>query len=911
MEYALAVSAVVGREDELERVEAFLGPRAHGDPIVLTIAGEAGIGKTTVWASAVAAAASRGSVVLVARPAESEAELSFSGLADLLADVPERMFDSLPAPQRSALEAALLRTRPDRPPERRAIGTALLSLLQALSAGDDVVLAIDDLHWLDAPSAGAVEFALRRLSGPRLRALASLRSDELEPSLVEVLAREGRLERLELGPLSVASLHGVLAQGLGRTFPRPVLVRIAAVSQGNPLYAIEIARLVDPHLGYAALPVPKSLSALVASRVRSLPASTRRALLRAAALARPDLRLVDLEALAPAEEAGLVRVRDNQQVEFVHPLYASAVYGSAPAVRRREAHRELAEAVEDPEERARHLALACVDPDERVAGEVEAAARRARMRGAPDTAAGLMELACRLTPAAAAAAGRRIELAEHLYLAGDFVRGADVLADRTAFPDGDLRARALLLRAELVYRLAGETEAAAIVREALGEADDPIVRARCHARLAGWALTSNLRAAAADVEAASGLLDGSEQDVPALRASVLVNRIRVDLALGRGLDLVAARKALELEQAEPPRDVDDRLVFMLGVWHRYVDDYDRARAQLEEARRIARDEGDDASLVNILLNRMAVELWAGEWERAGTIAAELGEVAEQLSLGNLARAWIAQLDAHRGRLDAVREAVAAADRREALLDMLYLRALGVAELGAGLYGDARDHLAGALDRVDAMGVTEPAIWRVDGDAVEALLGAGDVREARELLMRFEERAARANLPWSLAVSARCRGLVAAAEGDLDGAIDALEHAADVLRGCAMPFENGRTLLAHGLVLRRLKQRRRARELLDRARATFADLGADAWTRRANEELRRIPIRRAPEELSPTELRIAVLAADGLSNRLIAERAFVSVKTVEANLKRAYRKLGISSRAQLARALDGHGATIVS
>ena len=252
-----------------------------------------------------------------------------------------------------------------------------------------------------------------------------------------------------------------------------------------------------------------------------------------------------------------------------------------------------------------------------------------------------------------------------------------------------------------------------------------------------------------------------------------------------------------------------------------------------------------------------------------------------------------------------------ADRGDVLLDMLYLRALGIAELGAERFQEADEHLAQALDRADQIGVAEPAIWRIDGDAIEAALGAGALDRARELVARFEERAERSRIPWSLAVSARCRGLLCAAEGELDLAAQALEHALLEHRDCPVPFESARTLVAYGRVQRRRKQRRDARASLDEARDIFARLGADAWTRRTDEELRRIPIRRAPETLSLTELRVARLAADGLTNRVIAQHTFISVKTVETNLKRAYRKLGISSRAQLARALDEQAAHVVS
>jgi DNA-binding NarL/FixJ family response regulator len=242
---------------------------------------------------------------------------------------------------------------------------------------------------------------------------------------------------------------------------------------------------------------------------------------------------------------------------------------------------------------------------------------------------------------------------------------------------------------------------------------------------------------------------------------------------------------------------------------------------------------------------------------------------------------------------------------------LWSRCLGLAELAAGETVSADRHLKEALEVFERVAFREPAVWRVDGDAIEAALAGGDVDRAQELLARFEERAARWRIPWSLAVSARCRGLVLAARGELDAAAEALEHALAEHDRCPMPFERARTLLVQGRLQRRLKRKRQARLSLDAARELFAGQGAEAWLARVDEELARVAVRRAPEELSATELQIARLAADGLTNQAIAEQVFVSVKTVESNLKRAYGKLGISSRAQLARALDRGDAQAIS
>src|SRR6476661_287845 len=257
------MAPVVGRESEVAGVEAFLAEADRG-AATLAIVGEPGIGKSTVWDEAVRQSRERDAAVLLARPAESESKLSFVGLADLLAAVEPVRFAALPEPQRHALDVALLRVTADRPPEPRLVGTALLSLLRELAREEvEVVLAVDDLHWLDPASLSALAFANRRLAAEPVRAIVSIRSEQAE--LLERIAPKERLRRLDLGPLSVAALHRVIAQNLGRTFPRPTLVRVTQTSGGNPLYALEIARLLDRDRDRAAssLPVPESLQSLV------------------------------------------------------------------------------------------------------------------------------------------------------------------------------------------------------------------------------------------------------------------------------------------------------------------------------------------------------------------------------------------------------------------------------------------------------------------------------------------------------------------------------------------------------------------------------------------------------------------------------------------------------------------------
>jgi DNA-binding CsgD family transcriptional regulator len=904
------MSTTVGRERELHVVGELVTKNRGG---VLAIVGEPGIGKTTVWREAVERARATDSRLLLARPAEAEAKLSFAGLADLLADVPEDYFAALPEPQRRGIDAALLRRQADRAPARRVVATAFLSLVRALAADGPVVLAVDDLQWLDPPSAGVLEFALRRLGDEPVCAVLSIRSQEIGRSALS-LSDELGVEWVELGGLSVGALHRVLADRLDRTFSRPSLVRIAEASRGNPLYALEIARLLDRSVGAESsrLPVPKSLDALVRTRVRALPEMTRAALLRAAALARPDTTVVNADDLAAAEAAGLVRVTTAGRIQFAHPLFASAVYSTAAPAKRRETHRALAAVVSDPEERARHLALGSDGTDERVVRELAAAARLAQKRGAPDSAAELLELALRLVPPSTDRAHElQLELAEQLFLASDFRRAREALVElEGVLPPGDVRARALLQLAEIEYWFRGESAALALAEEALAIAVEPIQRARCLVGVAGKAATVDLPRADTAARAAIELLDGLADAPPALVAAALSVRARASLFLGEGFDRHAAARALELESQAPPPVVDDRTTFKLGQWLRYVDELDAARTHLVTSEREAHDEGDDSSLGNILLNRVILETWAGDWALAGELADRMVEAFEQQGVvSSDVGLWRAYLHAHVGRRDAVQAAADHAAKREPVIEAIWSRSLGLAALANGDVKAADRHLAEAVAQLDRIEIREPAVFRVEGDAIEAAVAAGDLERAETWLRRFEESAGRSRIPWSLAVSARCSALLLAARGELDRAAAALERSLREHEHSPVPFERARTLLVHGQVLRRMKKKREARASLEHAKRIFERLGSDAWVARAGAELQRVAVRRAPEELSATELRIAQLAAAGFSNPEIAAEVFVSRKTVEANLARAYRKLGVASRTQLGAALDRGAETI--
>ena len=461
---ARVVAEMIGREGEAGAVARFIERVPYG-PVALAIEGEPGIGKTTLWLEAVRAGEERGYRVLQARPAEAEADLSYAALGDLVGSAFDEVSGELPAPQQHALEVALLRREAMTPADPRTTASALLSVLSALGAERPLVVAVDDAQWLDPASERALAFVCRRLPS-RLGLLVARRSeaaDEAPLGLDRALDREA-LELLVLGPLSLAALHHVIQRELGIRLARPALVRIEAVSGGNPFFALEIARALNRDGGERRLgdplPVPQSLQELVGARVRRLSDSAQAAALAVAALSRPTAASVAAAlaepgdaaaALLEAEEAGVL-VWEREWIRFSHPLLASAVYGSASTARRRQLHERLADVASDPEERARHLAHSITDADEGAAEEIEHAAALAERRGAPEAAAELYEASCRLTPD-----GRPEDLARRilgaagaLAMAGD-LDGARSLAN-TALEtarEGSLRARVLLLLASL------------------------------------------------------------------------------------------------------------------------------------------------------------------------------------------------------------------------------------------------------------------------------------------------------------------------------------------------------------------------------------------------------------------------------------------------------------------------------
>jgi DNA-binding CsgD family transcriptional regulator len=904
----------LGRERELTSLDAWLAavPRADA-PSLLVIAGEPGIGKTTLWNEAVRRARALGYQVLSSRPVPSDAGLPHVALADLLRSVPGEALGTLPAPQRRALEVALLLAEPgDSELDPRAVGTGLTALLDRMAVGGPLVLALDDAQWIDPASARVLAFALRRLENNRpVAVLAAVRIGEPGRRGAEFAAVESALTstRLDVGPLSVAAIHQMFRQVLGTSFARPLLVGIHRAARGNPFYALEIAREIQrvgvPPPGQP-LPVPGDDRELATLRLRRLPSSTRDALAQLAAMPRAVIGQLDAQPLAPAERAGIAVVRPGGRVEFTHPLFGSALYASLPQAERRKLHLRLAGQASDPVERARHLALAASGPDEATAAELDRAAATATARGAAETAVELQELACQLTPETdrPALVQRRVDLAERRYFAGDSAGARQELEALVgSLPPGDERAQVLLGLGTMRW-VQGEADIGRdLMLQGLAEAQTAALQARIHARIASGSDDADV--GVEHGEAALALLD--EKENPQQYSYTLCTVAMFKLHAGLGADHAAIEQAMRLQRTAAGWVRSPVPAF----WARNFDDFVTARQRLEDLIGAFREQGDAAQEAPALTQLARIEAITGHMDRARELVAQALELVEQTGQDaylDMTRSAQAHICAYGGNLEQARRIAREVlghlgDHPDLVLEGQAREALGLTGLTAGDLAECDRQLSRADQINDLVHNREPANQRFQADHAEAVIGLGDSERGERLVARLEERAAALPRPWITAVSARSRGLLHAAHGDLDAALASYEQALAVHRDLDMPAELGRTLLALGRLHRRRGERQRAQECLERAVSVLDAGGVLGWAAVARDELTRARGRRGDAgRLTPTEQKICELAASGLRNHEIAARLFLSGKTVEAILTRSYRKLGVRSRAQLAAAL---------
>jgi DNA-binding CsgD family transcriptional regulator len=899
----------VGRDRECGEIERVFAQARAGSSATLALVGESGVGKTALLAEALDRAS--GMRILRARGIESEAEVPFATLLELLRPA-LGMLSQLSEPQAVALEGALA-LRPGIAHERFAVGAATLGLLAAYAEPGPVAVLIDDAHWLDGASAQALLFAVRRLMADPVAVLISVR--EGEPSLLD----GADLPTLRIGGLGredTARLIPGLSSG--------AVQRLHEATGGNPLAMLELASDADVQvLSPAGAPIP--VSARVAGaflrRVGNLDETAVRALLLAAASDDGDLVVlksaaagagVELSTLERAESAGLVRL-GAASVEFCHPLARSAVYASASASHRREAHRALAAALpdRDADRRAWHLAAAAVGVDEAASAALEQTGIRGRERSSYATAAAAFERAARHAGSIEQRARLLFEAADAAWDAGfadraaallDEVRAStidpgklvevDWLAGRIAASRGPVMHGHELLTAA-AERVDGELAVAMLVDAASAcfYAGDPVkmlaVAERAQARLPDSA-SARARFLAAIALGMARLVGG-------------------DAAAGAE----AIHEAIALVEGSADLRDDVQLLPWLAIGVISLRESGPARLLLEQALSSARERTAIGALplvLNLIARDQATtDRWALA-EMSYREAIELARESDQQTQLVLGLAGLAWLDARRGREPECRAAATEALRLSEQLGLPFheiwaTAALGELELGLGDAAGAVERFEQQRRLLDHLGITDVDLSPAP-ELVEGYLQLGRRDAATTVAAEFTAAASAKGQPWPLARAARCRGMLAG-ETDLAHHFDqAVRLHAETLDA----FELGRTQLAYGERLRRSRNRALAREQLRAAVDTFERLGARPWADRARRELaatgetlrRRDPT--TIDELTPQELRIALHLAGGKTIRETAAALFLSPKTIDYHLRHVYQKLDIHSREELARAL---------
>jgi DNA-binding CsgD family transcriptional regulator len=682
------------------------------------------------------------------------------------------------------------------------------------------------------------------------------------------------------------------------------LLRIHERSRGNPFFALELASAlgmdVDP---FRPLPVPETLEELLRARLSGLPDRTREALALVAAAGTASEPLLEHAGVAgelgPAVEANVIE-HDAGTIRFTHPLLASVIYQDL-GEKRRSVHERIAELSPEGLVRARHLALARDTPDAEVAGMLDAAGAVAAGRGAAAISAEFAEHALRLTPPEQTheRLRRKLDAARAHHASGEWTRAralaTGLLEDSK---EAAFRAEALVLLAELESIDTSVRMLEQAVTEAAGR---PALLSVIHCRLA-WATRFGKGA-----EHARAALELAEQ----LDDEVLLKRARaVQAVLGwftgdpaapplpeRPHDFALAVGG-ELRVQEAMQAVANTLApaSMRGD----------ARALLESEHREWRDRNEPRS-ARALWGLAWVEFWAGRWELAASLAAGAHDISIQYGLEvPQDHLPIAVIAVHRGQLELARRhserALELAEQQfeQGLHPPQHLAVLGLAVLWGGDVNRGEEGLEGAERRASELHWHEPSLRWWTGDYVELLLELGRSAAARRLVDAWEADAVRVGRDWVLAHVARCRGLLAASEGDADRAVTLLEGALEQHEVVGDPYGRARALLALGSARRRLRQKRPARDAIDAALAGFEELGAEIWVAKARAELGKIGGRTREEGLTAAERRVAALVAQGGTNREVAAALFLGERTIASHLTHIYAKLGIRSRTELAR-----------
>lgn len=893
---------LLGRRAECLRIDELLEAARSGRGGALVVRGSAGIGKSALLAYAEDHAV--GVRVVSATGIEGESEFAYGALHELLRPLLGRL-DAIPPPQAAALEGALA-LGPAVPGDRFAVAAGVLSLLAAAAEDEPLLVLIDDAHWLDDASAAALSFALRRLRADPVAVLVAVR--EGEPSAFE----SGGFAQLPLRGLDEAAATTLLerhAPGIAAS----VSARLIDETEGNPLALIEVpgalsdAQLAGLELLPPRLPPGDRIARAFVRRLDLLPAATRRALLLAASSSGPPTLEEIAGDLDPAEQAGLVSTAMGT-FSWRHPLVRAAVYHAATGSERRAAHRRLAATSRNRSERAWHLAAAATGADEHTAALLEDAASEARSRGGYEAAAEALARAAALSSDAELRARRLLQAGRDLNLAGRADRARTHLdAALATTHDALLRADINAARGELELWAGDAGAAHGLLVEAAREVEhlDP---ARALPLLVGATIASQMTGRVPPTMALARTADELAETLGSpLRAStrgILLNtRILAGDARRAGPELLELARDLLAHSAGSVIGA----ATTAGHGLTWIGKHDEARTFFSADIAAGRTAGAAGLLAYPLACRSEVEFRAGSWKLAHTDAAESVRLAEETGRRNVlafSLVSLARIEAATGRdEDAIAHVASATSLAESLgapsLMVYAYSALGLLELGAGRIDEALADLERVRSLVDTMELREPAVVQWRDDYIEALILAGRAEDARRALAVLEAEAEQTGGLWAGAVCARCRGMLAE---DFE---PEFATALATMPAGAMPFEEARTNLRLGERRRRAAQAVAARPPLQQALDTFEWLGAVHWAARAEHELAATGAGRsrtspaASVQLTTQELRIALLIAEGATNREAAAALFISPKTVGYHLARIYEKLGINRRAQLA------------
>jgi DNA-binding CsgD family transcriptional regulator len=897
---------LVGRDAEVARLHRLVDG-VHDTGGAVAVLGEAGVGKSALLRVAVGRARSAGFFVLETTGVESESRLPYAGVHRLLDPVLDRDGSLAPA-QRRALVTALGLDEGGTPAPF-LVALAVLNLLSEIAADSPVLVAVDDVQWLDVPTQDALTFVARRVSRDPIVVIGAVRKGYSAPYL------EAGLAELDIGPLDNQSALELLARRAEDLCPAD-RERILRASSGNPLALVELPAAWRAAPGQGAddfLPLTARLQRAFAARIPDLPPATRDALLVAAIDDRDELpeilaasakltgNSVGVDDLDSAVVAGLLRF-DELRVRFRHPLMRSAILEAESMTRRQQAHGALASVLDaDPHRRTWHRAHAIVDPDDDVADELDACHRAALCRGSVLAATWALERSAQLTTEPTKRARRLLTAAEHAFDLGRPDTVDHLLDNATRSPLSELdQARMAWLREIFNDGVPGDAarvvELCDIAKRSADAGDtDLALNLLLAGALRCWWAEPGPEARARVVEVATALRD--VEDDPRYSAAIAV----AEPILG------AAAVSERLSAVVLETVVDPNALRLLGAAAHAIGDPVRCVDFAGRAEAALREQGRFGLLTHVLILPILDLIQMGDWSGAAVRAAEGRRYAEETRQPM----WATAIMSGAGLLAALRgdteHALAVADEVQAIASRRRLNGLlahveltrGAAWITRGHYAEAYDALRRLFDPAD------PAFHVVDRfhglmGLAEAAAHAGSVDDARSIVAGLELEAKVTPSP-ALHIGLSYARAVLAPDNEAEGLFSAALRQ-ELVR---WPLARARLELAYGSWLRRHRRSAESRRLLRSARTTFEQIGSEWWAEQARAALRaageRTEARVAGlhDVLSPQEFQIAQLAAEGLSNKQIGERLYMSHRTVGSHLYRIFPKLDITSRAQLA------------